>query len=58
MARVTSIQERWPLNNDMWPSAMAQHSAAQIVEACEERLGDEGIQQLLDAVQTHLRGGQ
>ena len=31
---------------------------SQIVEECEERLGDDGIQQLLDAVQTHLRGGQ
>lgn len=27
----------------------------QIVEECEERLGDEGIQLLLDAVQAHLR---
>jgi hypothetical protein len=39
----------------------AQHHivyTSQIVEECEERLGDDGIQQLLDAVQTHLRGGQ
>jgi hypothetical protein len=30
----------------------------QIVEECEERLGKDVIQQLLEAVQTHLRGGE
>lgn len=58
MTWVTSTWESGPENNEMWLSAMAQRPAAQIVEECEERLGDEGIQQLLDAVQTHLRGGQ